>query len=327
MAKSAVEQESGTGETFTLTVDDIRTECRDTVVLELIDTGGHPLPGWEAGAHIDLHLPNGIIRQYSLCGDTNDLSRYEIAVLRDPDSRGGSEYIHAELRKGSTLRVGFPRNNFPLRDAPGYLFLAGGIGVTPLLPMIAAARRSGVPFTVRYAGSSRARMTFTDQLAAMPEAELHISDEGTRLDLAGVLTPDLGRGVLVYACGPARLLDAVSARCDELGVADQLRVERFSAALPALDRAVEREFDVELARSGRVVRVAADTSILDAVLACGVKAPNSCAEGVCGSCETAVLSGEVDHRDQILDDDEKADNTVMMICCSRARSDRLVLDL
>lgn len=312
---------------FTLTVDDIRIEGTGVVVLELIDDAGRPLPSWDPGAHIDLNLPNGITRQYSLCGDPRQQGRYEIAVLRDPNSRGGSEYIHTGLQKGSRLRVCAPRNNFPLRPGPRYLFLAGGIGVTPLVPMVAATRRSGMPFLLHYCGKSRAAMPFVDELGMLPEATLHVSDEGSRMDLDEVITPDLAGELQVYACGPARLLDSVDARCRSVGLAKQLRLERFSAASVAPTAGVDRSFEVELARTGRVVQVPAGQTILDALLGCGVKAPNSCAEGVCGSCETTVLAGEVDHRDQILDEDERAENAVMMICCSRARSDRLVLDL
>jgi ferredoxin-NADP reductase len=313
--------------TFTLTVDEVRAECSGVVVLVLIDDSGQQLPEWEAGAHIDIHLPINITRQYSLCGDPQDRGRYEIAVLRDPNSRGGSDYIHAQVRKGMRFVVSHPRNNFRLRDASEYLFIAGGIGVTPLIPMIVTAQRNGVPFRLNYAGSALSRMAFVDQLGGLPETTLHVSDEGTRLDLNETLTADLPTECLVYACGPTRLLDAVSERCAQLKIANQSHVERFSATLDALDPATERAFDVELARSNQVIRVAADQTILDAVLACGIKAANSCAEGVCGSCETAVIAGDVEHRDQILDEDEKAENAVMMICCSRATSDRLVLDL
>ncbi|AQA01145.1 cytochrome [Mycobacterium sp. MS1601] len=313
--------------TLSLTVDEVRTECQGVIVLVMIDARGRTLPPWNAGAHIDVHLPNDLVRQYSLCGDPQDRSRYEIAVLRDPNSRGGSEFLHAQVKKGATLTVSAPRNHFHFREAQEYLFVAGGIGITPLIPMIAAAQRSGVPFAVRYAGSRRSAMAFVDLVDALPNTMIHASDEGPRLRLEEVLTPDLSAGCLIYSCGPARLLDALSSRCAEIGLTDQLHIERFAAAALNVDTSKDQSFDVELARSNKVIEVGAEQTILDALAAAGIKVTSSCAEGICGSCETAVLDGDVDHRDQILDDDEKAANEVMMICCSRATSRRLVLDI
>lgn len=312
---------------LTLTVDDLRTECPGVITLSLIDHDGQALPPWQAGAHVDLHLAEGMVRQYSLCGDPADTSRYVVAVLRDPHSRGGSAFIHDHVKKGSKLPVSLPRNHFALRDASRYLFIAGGIGITPIIPMMTEARRRGSQFRLHYAGRSRSSMAFLDVLGDQQQLTLHVSDEATRLDLRAALPDAVSADTAIYACGPQRLLDNLAECCTALGLSKNLHVEHFSAASTELDPSTERCFEVELSRSKRLVPVLANQTILDAVKACGIKAASSCAEGVCGSCETKVLAGEVDHRDQILDADERAENTVMMICCSRAKCDRLVLDL
>ncbi|MFC9839146.1 PDR/VanB family oxidoreductase [Rhodococcus sp. NPDC127530] len=310
-----------------LIVDEVRRECDDVLTLSLIDSAGDDLPEWEAGAHIDIHLPGDMVRQYSLHSDPGDRSRYEVAILRDPNSRGGSQYIHDEINKGAALTTSHPRNNFPLESAEEYLFIAGGIGITPILPMMGAATSQQRPHRLIYAGRSRTNMAFADQLGDQDNVQLCVSGEGARMNVDDLLGAHLGPGVHIYSCGPHHLLDAVTARCAELGMAKQLHVEHFSGTVVVLDPDAEVAFEVELTRSGKTLTVAPDQTILDAVLACGIKAPNSCAEGVCGSCETTVFEGEVDHRDHILDEDEQAENDVMMICCSRARSGRLVLDL
>lgn len=312
---------------LTLTVDDLRTECPGVITLSLIDEFGKALPPWQAGAHIDLHLANDMVRQYSLCGDPADTGRYVVAVLRDPHSRGGSAYLHDHLKKGMKLPVSLPRNHFALRDAPQYLFIAGGIGITPIMPMMTEAQRHGRPFRLHYAGRTRSAMAFLDVLGDQPDLTLHISDETSRLNLTETLGEVASSDTAIYACGPQRLLDELAERCAVLGLSSSLHVEHFCATATELDPATERSFEVHLKRSDRVLTVSACQTILDAVMACGIKAASSCAEGVCGSCETTVLAGEVDHRDQILDADERAENTVMMICCSRAKCDRLVLDL
>lgn len=310
-----------------LIVDEVRRECDNVLTLSVIDSNGDDLPEWEAGAHIDIHLPGGMIRQYSLHSDPGDRSRYEVAILRDPNSRGGSQYIHDEITKGATLTTSHPRNNFPLESGEEYLFIAGGIGITPILPMMGAAASQQRPHRLIYAGRSRTNMAFADQLGDRDNVQLCVSGEGARMNVDDLLGAHLGPGVHIYSCGPQRLLDAVTARCAELGMSKQLHVEHFSGTAVELDPDAEVAFEVELTRSAKTLTVAPDQTILDAVLACGIKASNSCAEGVCGSCETTVLEGEVDHRDQILDEDEQAENDVMMICCSRALSGRLVLDL
>ncbi|MEN0135070.1 MAG: PDR/VanB family oxidoreductase [Rhodococcus sp. (in: high G+C Gram-positive bacteria)] len=310
-----------------LVVDEVRRECDDVLTLSLIDHAGNNLPTWEAGAHIDLHLADTMVRQYSLHSAPDDRSRYEVAVLRDPDSRGGSRYIHDEVKKGMILTASHPRNNFPLKPAAEYLFIAGGIGITPILPMMRAADAQRRRFRLVYAGRSRSKMAFLESLGGRDPVQLCVSDDGTRLNIDNLLPPELDPNVQIYSCGPERLLDAVTTRCTDLGLSKQLHVEHFSGTAADLDPDKEVAFEVELVRSRRTLTIAPDQTILDALLECGIKAPNSCAEGVCGSCETTVLDGEIDHRDQILDEDEQAENDVMMICCSRARSPRLVLDL
>ncbi|MGW7571440.1 PDR/VanB family oxidoreductase [Streptomyces tendae] len=295
----------------------------------LVLTLRHPLderlPAWEPGAHVDVVLGPGLERQYSLCGDPEDRAQWRIAVLREKDGRGGSAYVHGELRAGDEVRVRGPRNNFRLEPAPRYRFVAGGIGITPVLPMLAAAEEAGAEWTLLYGGRARAGMAFTEELARYGDrVTLVPEDESGLLDLASVLD-DLPPDTLVYCCGPGPLLDAVEARCP----AGSLRVERFrpkeaDAGAPAEG---EAEFDVVLARSGRTVVVPPGVSVLDAVRAAGVEVLYSCTEGTCGTCETEVVEGDPDHRDSVLTEEERAAGETMLICVSRCRGRRLVLDL
>ncbi|MFJ8046704.1 PDR/VanB family oxidoreductase [Streptomyces luteogriseus] len=282
---------------------------------------GEPLPAWEPGAHVDVLLEPGLERQYSLCGDPADRSAWRIAVLRESAGRGGSAHVHERLGEGATVRVRGPRNNFGLEPAPRYRFVAGGIGITPILPMLAAAEAAGAEWTLLYGGRTRGSMAFGEELSRYGDrVTLAPEDETGLLDLPSVLD-DVPEGTLVYCCGPGPLLDAVEARCPS-GV---LRVERF--------RPKEQEtggttaFEVELARSGRTLTVAPEVSVLDAVRDAGVEVLYSCTEGTCGTCETDVLDGEPDHRDSVLTEDERAAGETMLICVSRCRGKRLVLDL
>jgi ferredoxin-NADP reductase len=301
---------------FDLVVADRRQEASDVVSLTLRSPDGRPLPTWEPGAHIDLALANGLERQYSLCG--GDTYSWRIAVLREPDGRGGSEFVHTALQRGARVRGRGPRNQFPLEAAPSYRFIAGGIGITPILPMLDAA--SPAPWRLLYGGRSRSTMAFTDELAARHPAGRILLCEGV-LDLRGNLA-DLPPGELVYACGPASLLQAV----ESLVPAESLRTERFTPRV-VQDSAADTAFEVELARSRRTLPVSADESILTALLAAGVEIPYSCTDGICGTCETRVLAGTVDHRDSILSPHEQATGKTLMICVSRARTPRLTLDL
>ncbi|MEU0529470.1 PDR/VanB family oxidoreductase [Amycolatopsis tolypomycina] len=288
----------------------------DGVVALTLRAPGGPLPHWEPGAHIDLRLPDGVVRQYSLCGDPADSSAYRVAVLREPDGRGGSAYVHDKLAAGDRIEVDGPRNHFALVDAERYLFIAGGIGITPILPML---DRAGTDWHLVYGGRTRGSMAFTEELARHGDrVTFRPQDEHGLLDLPSLLA-DVRPGTAVYCCGPEPLLAAVEA----LGPAD-LHVERFTARA---DEGPREAFEVELAGSGRVLPVPADRSILEVVEEAGVSVLSSCREGTCGTCETGVLGGEPDHRDSVLTADERLENEVMMLCVSRACSPRLVLDL
>ncbi|WP_217166634.1 PDR/VanB family oxidoreductase [Streptomyces sp. AC512_CC834] len=299
------------------------------LVLDLRHPLGEPLPAWEAGAHIDVLLGPGLERQYSLCGDPADREVWRVAVLRETAGRGGSAYVHAELGVGDKVRVRGPRNRFRLEPAARYRFVAGGIGITPLLPMLAAAEEAGARWSLLYGGRTRNTMAFAGELERYGDRVTFApEDEAGLLDLASVLD-DVPEGTLVYCCGPGPLLDAVEARCP----AGILRVERFSpgeAAGGARDtdgQDAEFEFEVALARSGRTVTVAPGVSVLDAVRAAGVEVLYSCTEGTCGTCETELVEGEPDHRDSVLTEEERASGETMLICVSRCRGRRLVLDL
>ena len=311
-----------------------KEEAAGVVSLTLRHRDGAPLPSWEAGAHIDLLLddaPEGpLVRQYSLCGDPADAGAWQIAVLREPDGtgRGGSAHVHAALAEGSTVRVCGPRNHFALRPAARYLFVAGGIGVTPILPMLSAAEAAGTPWTLLYGGRTLDSMAFLDRLTELDAARGLVTfapqDETGLLDLAGFLgSPD--PDTLVYCCGPGPLLDAAEEYCADLEP-DTLRVERFSASAADPD-AVNTAFELELAASGLTVTVAPDASILETLLEAGVNVHYSCTEGNCGSCATEIIEGEADHRDDVLNSAEQASQTMMMVCVSRSRGPRLVLDL
>jgi ferredoxin-NADP reductase len=294
----------------------------DVVAVELRHPEGRELPPWSPGAHVDVVLSPALTRQYSLCGDPGDRSAWRIAVRREPAGRGGSEHVHDRLTAGDLIQVSEPRNHFELLPAPRYLFIAGGIGITPILPMLAAA---GAPWELHYAGRTAASMPFVSQLIADhgSRVTLYPEDERGRIDLdplIGGLDPE----TLIYCCGPSGMLEAVE-KCCARWPGRQLRVERFTPA--DRDTGTGTEFEVELARTGRTLLVPADRSLLDVVEDAGVSVLSSCREGTCGTCETTVLSGAVDHRDSLLTADERAANDTIFLCVSRAADRRLVLDL
>ncbi|MFJ8113998.1 PDR/VanB family oxidoreductase [Streptomyces sp. NPDC096132] len=304
-----------------LVVDGIRSAADGVRSLTLRHPLGEPLPSWEPGAHIDVLLGPDLERQYSLCGDPADRSAWRIAVLRESEGRGGSAYVHEQLGQGDKVRVRGPRNHFALRPAARYRFVAGGIGITPILPMLAAAEAAGAEWTLLYGGRTRDSMAFTGELAGYGDrVTVAPQDETGLLDLGSVLD-DLPEGTLVYCCGPGPLLDAVEARCPS----GALHVERFQAK--AQPTGEDSEFDVELAQSGRTLTVSPGVSVLDTVRAAGVEVLWSCTEGTCGTCETDVLEGTPDHRDSVLTAEEREAGETMMICVSRCRGKRLVLDL
>jgi vanillate O-demethylase ferredoxin subunit len=297
---------------------------------ELVREDGAALPPFEAGAHIDVHLPNGLVRQYSLCNAPGETQRYLIAVLRDAASRGGSQAMHDAVDVGSVLAISEPKNHFPLVDAGRTLLLAGGIGVTPILAMAETLAARGAPFEMHYCARSPERAAFRERIGAASfggQVHFHYDSGGAaqRLDLASLLAaPE--QGTHLYVCGPQGFIDHVLASAKGLGwPAAQLHVEYFGAA--PVDSSGDQPFDVKLASSGKVVTVPAGQSVIRALAAQGVEIPYSCEEGVCGTCLTRVLDGVPDHRDLYLTDEERAANDQFTPCCSRARTPLLVLDL
>lgn len=312
---------------LTLQVAAKRPASDGVVELVLEHPDGEPLPSWAPGAHLDLHLPGGITRQYSLCGPPTDTSRYRLAVLREQESRGGSRYVHDELVEGAILEAAGPINHFELAPAPRYRFLAAGVGITPLMPMMEAAERAGAEWTLVYMGRSRASMAFWAELADLypGRVEVRPDDERGLPDLTS-LVGDPQEDTLVYACGPEGFLRALEATMQPWP-AGALHVERFA---PKDADALTRDrgsFTIKLAMSDMELEVPEDRSIVEVLEDAGVPVIYSCMEGTCGTCETQVIAGEVDHRDSILSDEEKAENSMMMICVSRAKCPVLELDL
>lgn len=301
-----------------------RVLAKGVVELVLESADGTELPGWEPGAHIDLVLEEGVIRQYSLCGDPADRSSYRVAVLLEPEGRGGSARIHAELVAGSRVEVRGPRNHFPLHESPKYLFIAGGIGVTPMIPMLRAAEEAGADWRLVYGGRSEDTMGYLDTLRALGDrVTIWPQDSQGLIDLESLLGSP-AEDTLVYSCGPEPLLAALEERCAHWPTG-ALNVERFSAV--EIDSSGDTGFEVVLEQSGLTLTVGPDQSILDAVTDADVFVPTSCTEGTCGSCETSIISGTVEHRDVVLSPEEQDAGETMMICVSRATCPRLVLDL
>jgi ferredoxin-NADP reductase len=309
--------------TLRVTSKDVQAE--GVLTLELAAPSGGRLRDWTPGSHIDLVLPNGLTRQYSLCGDRWDPSTYRVGVLLEPESRGGSTYVHDSLQPGDLVGVGGPRNNFPLVPSEQYLFVAGGIGITPILPMVRQAEMLGADWRLLYGGRRRDSMAFLGELERYGDRVLvRPQDEYGLLDLAGFLGAPR-HGVRIYSCGPGPLLAAMERTCGDWPP-HTLRTERFVAE-EAGAPARTAPFEVELARSGTTVTVTPEMTVLEALNGVGVEVLSSCRRGVCGTCETTVLAGRPDHRDALLDDDERDVNDCMYICVSRSRDERLVLDL
>ena len=312
-----------------LRVRSMSWEADGVIALDLVAADQSLLPQWSAGAHVDLLLPNGLERQFSLCSDPADRHRYRLGILREPNSRGATQYIHEQLRPGALVRVNGPRNNFEVLPADEYLFIAGGIGITPLLAMLRVVEGSGRPWRLLYGGRRRAGMAFLDELSRYGDhVVVFPEDERGKLPLSEWITENTPGGD-VYCCGPEPLLDAVEQRCALVGRPDgALHVERFHPRPQPLGTPdANRPFDVFCARSGITVTVAPDLSILGALEAAGVDIPSSCQEGICGTCETVVIDGKPDHRDSLLTAAERAEGRTMMVCCSRALGPRLVLDV
>ena len=304
-----------------------RTEAADGVtVLDLRAVDGSSLPRWEPGAHVDLALAPDLVRQYSLCGDPDDTSTWRVGVLLEADGRGGSQFVHDKLHPGTEVLARGPRNHFALEPAARYLFVAGGIGVTPIVPMIGQAERVGAQWELHYGGRNISSMAFREEVRVLGGDRVTLTPQDTHglLDLPSVLAEPRG-DTLVYACGPEPLLDAVT----ELTASwpeGSLHVERFTPKTldPPDD---DGAFEVEFVQTGVTVTVPPGLSILDVAREAGVDAPSSCEEGTCGTCETVIVSGVAEHRDSLLTPAEQAANDTMMVCVSRAACPKLVLDM
>ncbi|MGW0042280.1 PDR/VanB family oxidoreductase [Rhodococcus sp. NPDC003348] len=313
-----------------LRVQQVTWEAEGVISLRLTDPGGEPLPAWTPGAHLDLLLPSGKARQYSLCGDPDDRSAYTVAVLRDEAGRGGSLEIHDTAWVGRKISVRGPRNHFRLVDAPSYVFVAGGIGITPILAMVREVSRHGLPWRLSYGGRRAESMAFVAELERLGEQNIDIIAQDVRgmLDLDAVFK-DASPGSAVYCCGPEGLIRAAEERAAAAGTAGALHVERFGAPpgdqLPIAPE--DKGFEVELRRTGAVLEVPTDRTLLDVVREAIPDFISDCEEGYCGACEVRVLGGHPEHRDVILSDSEREEGDRMMICVGRARSARLVLDL
>ncbi len=303
-------------------------EAEDVMSLVLASDNGSDLPVVECGAHIDLMLRRDLIRQYSLCGDPGERGYWMIAVLREPNGRGGSACVHDTLRPGMIIPVAGPRNNFRLIPAASYLFIAGGIGITPLLPMLRQVAGQGLPHRLLYGGRRRATMAFLRELepykanvTIAPEEEVGLLD--LKQAIAGT-----GPDVAVYCCGPEPLIQAVERTCAMLGRSEP-HVERFGARVrtDAKDDTGDTAFEIELSDSGKRLTVPADKTIIEVLAEAGVFAPTSCTQGYCGACETRVLAGVPDHRDEYYTEEERATNDQMMICVGRSKTPLLVLKL
>ncbi|ANS31090.1 phthalate 4,5-dioxygenase [Rhodococcus opacus] len=309
--------------TFPVIVVARQQETPEVVSLELALPDGGELPTWTPGAHIDIAVGAAGVRQYSLCGDPQDRRRWRVAVLLERDGRGGSRYLHQEAAPGNTLTVSLPRNNFELEPSADYVFVAGGIGITPILPMIAAAEAAGATWTLHYGGRTRPSMAYLDEISEYgSRVRVLPQDECGLLPLDDILAGS-DPSAQVYCCGPEPLLAAVETA---LGHADwqRLHLERFR---PRTVVASDRDFTVKIASTGATIRVGEGQSIVDALEDVGITVETSCREGTCASCETPVIEGEVCHRDSVLSVSEHEQSVSIMLCVSRARSDLLVLDL
>ena len=317
-------------ESLTALIHTLRFEAEDITSIELRPVGGGSFPAFEAGSHIDLHLPNAMVRSYSLVNPAGETHRYVVAVLKDRASRGGSRCVHDQLRVGMQIKISAPRNNFHLHeDASHTVLVAGGIGVTPLLCMAQRLRALGRPFEFLYFARSRASAAFTAEIEALgvPVTWHFDAEKGGPPDLRALLAARPAQaGTHYYACGPAVMLDSFEKFCAELGYT-QAHIERFTAVEVAAAADARTTYIVELKRAGKDFEVQAGQNLLAALRAAGVDPSTSCEEGICGSCETRVLAGIPDHRDSVLSPSEQAANTSMMVCVSGCKSERLVLDL
>lgn len=318
------------GTTLQAWVHTLRFEADEIISVDLRPAAGTTFPAFAAGSHIDLHLPNGMVRSYSLFNDSTENHRYVVGVLKDRASRGGSRCVHEQLRVGMPLTISAPRNNFPLHeDATHSVLIAGGIGVTPMLCMARRLKALSRSFEFVYLARSRKSAAFVADIEALGvPVTWHFDDEkGGPPDLKAILSAHApSAGLHHYACGPSVMLDVFEAQCAALGHGNA-HIERFTAVEKAAAADAVSAYTVELRQSGLTFEVTADTTLHKKLIELNANVPFSCGEGICGACETRVLEGVVDHRDSVLTDAEQATNKVMMVCVSGCKSSRLVLDL
>ncbi|MBN9111700.1 MAG: cytochrome P450/oxidoreductase [Pseudonocardia sp.] len=310
-------------------VTGVEKKADDVIALTMAAADGSPLPDWAPGSHVELHLPSGRIRQYSLCGHPESPT-WTVAVLRAEAGRGGSKEVHDVVRDGLALTVRGPRNRFPLVDAPGHLLLAGGIGVTPLLAIARDLVARGQRPRMVYGGRTRSSMAFADELTALLGDDLRLVPQDTDgIPNLAALVAATEPGTAIYCCGPSVMIDAATVVCEAAGRSADLHVERFTAPSdqPVWDTSGDRAFGVVLARTGRTVTVPADQRLIDALREEIPTLSYDCEQGYCGACETRVLDGTPEHRDTVLTDDDRASGATMIVCVGRARSASLTLDL
>ena len=314
---------------LSLRVESIKILCDEVKGIELRSEHAQTLPAWTAGAHIEVECGSaGLFRPYSLCGDPHDRQSWRIAVLKDSKSRGGSAWLHTSLKVGDVLNVRGPRNHFHFNPTTRRVVLiAAGIGITPLIPMALEAKQLGLDYVLHYSGSKRQRMAFLSSLEQQhgEMLQLHISNEGSRADFKQLLA-SCNSDTQIYACGPQRLLDELEQACQHLPLT-ALKLEIFQNAVSVLNPLHERSFEIELKDSGLLIQVPPERTVMEALRSVNIDVQSDCGEGLCGSCEVRVLSGTVDHRDKVLTAQERSEHNKMMVCCSRAHSERLVLEL
>jgi ferredoxin-NADP reductase len=306
----------------------------DTIGVELVPSDQIELPAFEAGAHVDLSLPNGIRRSYSLCNQPTDGHRYVVGVKKASPSRGASSYIHDRLRVGQRIEISRPRNNFPLiRSAERSIFIAGGIGITPIWSMIQTLQSEGGQWMLYYAARTSKDAAFLSELQALSvvypgRIDIRFDHEPgvAMLDIEGIVNENAGTGVHFYACGPGPMLDAFEAATKSIPEANR-HLERFSADAKHASEGALIEYEAVLAKSGVSLRITPERSLLDTLLDAGVSVEFSCMEGICGSCRVAVQEGMPDHRDHVLTEEERARNDTVLVCCCGSQTQRLVLDL
>lgn len=317
--------------TLQVRVSEKKTEAKDICSLALVPMGTESLPSFAPGSHIDVHLPGGIIRQYSLCNDSSELNRYVIAVLKDSASRGGSRLVHEAINTGDILTISTPKNHFALATgAQKSLLMAGGIGVTPILCMAKHLSAEGNSFELHYCARSEERAAFLEDLrhpSLKNQTQMHFDDgpKSQHLNISSLLSNPEG-DVHLYVCGPKGFMDAVLGKARELGWSESLLHYEFFTSEP-ISHDSDEGFEVQIASTGQVITVNKDESVTFALMNQGIDIMTSCEQGVCGTCRTGILEGVPDHRDMFLTPEEQASNKEFMPCCSRSKSSRLVLDL